>query len=230
LKPSLSVVLPVHNVQTTLAATVETLLEIVPELTDRFELVLIDDASTDATGDTARDLSISYPQVQLLTQSTPLGPLESFRSGIRFTHGELLLLANDRPAFDLHEIGKLWDVRKDDGAVWAKATVVGRLGSIPRPPVGQSSTGDASTPDLLLVPRRLLTGWTMRGERADVLTYLRHRGYVVERRELRSVRQAAAAPTRSKFSGEALVDAPVTAHRPNLLQSKWRGLARGRSV
>jgi glycosyltransferase involved in cell wall biosynthesis len=197
-------------------------------LTDRFELVLLDDASTDATGETARELSLSYPQVQLLTQSTPLGPVESFRSGIRFTHGELLLFATDRPAFDLHEIGKLWERRKDDGAVWAKASVVGRLGSIPRPPASLSTSGDASAPDLLLVPRRLLTGWTMRGERSDAVAYLRHRGYVVERFEFRAARHVAA--PRSKFTGELLAKGPVVAPRPNLLQAKLRGVARTRTV
>lgn len=241
MKPSLSIVLPVHNVQTTLAATVEQLLEIAPELTDRFELVLIDDGSSDATSDSARELAVGYPQVQLLTQSTKLGGAESFRSGIRFTHGELLLLCTDRPDFDLHEIHKLWDRRTDDGAVWAKANVGGRLGSIPRPPVSPLSPAESTLPDLLLVPRRLLTGWTMRGERSDVLAYLRQRGYVVERLEVRSVRQPATTPTfggpsRSSSRANAArantvgVDEGATAvqHRPNVLLSKLRGFARGR--
>lgn len=230
MKPSLSVVLPVHNVQTTLTSTVEQLLEILPELTDRFEVVLMDDASTDATPEAARELALSYPQVQLLTQSTQLGMAESFRSGVRFTHGDLLLLCSDRPDIDLHEIRKLWDRRKEDGAVWGKTEMMGRLGSLPRPPLSSLATGETALPDLLLVPRRLLTGWTMRGERSDVLAYLRQRGYAVERLEVRASRSSSVAP-RPKWSGVRSPTDDMRAgmtRRPNLMSSKLRDRTIGR--
>jgi hypothetical protein len=171
-----------------------------------------------------------------------LGMAESFRSGVRFTHGEWLLLCTDRPDFDLHEIRKLWDRRKDDAAVWAKSNVMGRLGSIPRPPMSSPSMSESLLPDLLLVPRRLLTGWTMRGERADVLAYLRQRGYAVERLEVRSSRSAVApprpnanglrSPARTTVQAGEFMSGDdvraVTARRPNLMSSTLRDRTTGR--
>jgi len=90
---------------------------------------------------------------------------------------------------------------------------------------------------LMLVPRRLLTGWTMRGERGDVLAYLRHRGYAVERLEIRPLRSSAVAhgPKWSGWRSPTRTDAPAVAatkssetlratpaRRPNVASSQLR--------
>jgi len=240
LKPSLSVVVPLHNVQSTLVGMVEDLLEILPELTPRFEVVLVDDGSTDATRETAHELSLGFPQVQVIVQTARLGAQESLRAALRFSHGEFLLLCTDRPTFDLHDIRKLWNRRTDDGALSARVETRSPLGSIPRLPT--TPIGDSSTPDLLLVPRRLLAGWQLRGERHDVAVYLRARGFVVENVEIRPRRPTVAksafrqTPARSTMQptivtverarvSAAADRAPV--RRPNLLLSKLRSLTRG---
>ena len=45
---SLSVLLPVKNAQATLAATVQEILDVAADLSERFELLILDDGSSDA--------------------------------------------------------------------------------------------------------------------------------------------------------------------------------------
>lgn len=241
MKPSLSVVVPFHNVQATLTGTVEELLEIVPELTPQFEVLLVDDGSTDASREAANELSLGYPQVQVVAQSRRLGPQECLRSTLRFTHGEFVLSCTDRPEFDLHEMQKLWDRKTNGGAVWGRCPARGALGSIPQPPQGTKSAAESSPPDLLLVPRRLLASWQSPGRSGDAVAYLRERGYDVQGLALR----------RRSFGGGARLQAALSPHfvapalgigargfvqtgvdrvsppmpRPNLLHSKFRAAA-----
>ncbi len=62
---SLSVLLPVHNAQATLESDVATILDVLPELSRDFDVVIIDDASTDATWEIAEDLACRYPQITI---------------------------------------------------------------------------------------------------------------------------------------------------------------------
>jgi glycosyltransferase involved in cell wall biosynthesis len=240
--PSLSVVVPLHNVQSTLTATVEELLEIVSELTPTFEVLLVDDASTDATRDAANELSLGYPQVQVIAQSRQLGPQDSLRNALRFTYGEYVLCCTDRPEFDLHELRKLWDRKTSGGAVWGLRSAGSALGSIPPLPIGRPTTVDAALPDLLLAPRRLLAAWHGSSDRQNVLAHLRGRGFAVQGIELRrrsfggSFRAQATFPVRpvARMVGprvRSVASAPVDrvappVQRPNLLNAKNRSAAR----
>jgi len=78
---SLSVVLPVQNAEGTLAKQVALLLEIVPDLSDRFEILLVDDGSTDHTLDLAQELARRYPQLRVLRHDRPSGRQAALDTG-----------------------------------------------------------------------------------------------------------------------------------------------------
>ena len=46
---SLSIIVPVRNAEAALAVQIGKLLEVLPDLTSRFEIVVVDDGSTDQT-------------------------------------------------------------------------------------------------------------------------------------------------------------------------------------
>ncbi len=73
LNRSLTVLLPVRDAQSTLAATVTEVLEMASDLSERFELLIIDDGSSDATSEVARELSRHYPQIRTLRHDQAVG-------------------------------------------------------------------------------------------------------------------------------------------------------------
>ncbi|NLS92989.1 MAG: glycosyltransferase family 2 protein [Planctomycetaceae bacterium] len=120
---SLTVLLPVENSQATLAKNVRRLLEVLPDLTDSFEVVVIDDGSTDATLEVADELSTQYPQIRVVRSATPRGRTRAIQLGVRESRGEFLLLIDEDANLPIDEIGRLW------AAAEQHDVVLGRLPS-----------------------------------------------------------------------------------------------------
>jgi len=118
--PSLSVVLPVCNLEERLAGQVDELLDVLPELTDRFEVLIVDDGSTDDTAHVAAELARCFPQVRLVRHPITLGLTEAIQTGLDNTDGEIVLVGDAQyglPTADLH---KLWQLRHDQEMVVAR--------------------------------------------------------------------------------------------------------------
>lgn len=105
---SLTVLLPVHNAQSTLVATVAEVLEVVSDLTERFELVIVDDGSADSTSEVAHELTRRYPQVRAVCHGEHLGRETAIRTGLRHSRGEIILLRNEGCGLAPDGIAKLW--------------------------------------------------------------------------------------------------------------------------
>ena len=105
---SLSVLLPVRNVQSSLAATVHEILDVLPELTRHFELVIIDDGSRDATIEVADELAAGYPQIRVLRHGEPLGRAAAIRTGIRQSQGDVIFLRDEDCGLPIDELPRLW--------------------------------------------------------------------------------------------------------------------------
>jgi glycosyltransferase involved in cell wall biosynthesis len=109
MKPSLSVILPVHNAEETLTRVVGNLLEFLPELTARFEIVVVDDASADHTVDIADELRRLYPQVRLARHGWQWGRLASVRTGRLNCRGELMLVLDSQEEVSPQELTQKWE-------------------------------------------------------------------------------------------------------------------------
>jgi glycosyltransferase involved in cell wall biosynthesis len=108
-KRSLSLILPVRNTQATLAADVARILEIVPELTRHFEIVIMDTGSTDQTLEVAEELAMQYPQIRLCSAA---GAVSAIHQGIRHTRGELVLAHDGKAAINAEQIARLWQSQR----------------------------------------------------------------------------------------------------------------------
>jgi hypothetical protein len=105
---SLTVLLPVHNVQSSLADMVSEVLEVVSELTEKFELVIVDDGSADATSEVAQELTCRYPQVRAVCHGQCLGRDAAIRTGLEHSSGQTILLRDETHGIALDAIGRLW--------------------------------------------------------------------------------------------------------------------------
>lgn len=167
---SLSTVLPVHNAQQGLARLVLHLLEILPELTSRFELLIVDDGSNDETPDVARELAMVYPQVLVARHAVRLGPQAAMRTALRASRNGWLLWRSEHCRLDLDDIRKLWWLRDEAELVLARPPGEPALGRIPSlaPPESTWPTAEAS---LALIARRLLLPWQAADAREPWLSF-----------------------------------------------------------
>lgn len=113
---SLTVLLPVCNVESTLAASVREVLEVVSELTGRFELVIVDDGSEDSTSEVAQELIQHYPQVHTVRHGRQLGRNAAIRTGLEQSSGEIVFLHDDEQGSAVDGLGKLWKSACQHGA------------------------------------------------------------------------------------------------------------------
>jgi len=120
LERSLSVLLPVHNAQSTLAATVHKFLDVLPELTGPFELVVADDGSTDATIEVADELAVRYPQVVAVRRAIRRGRAATLRTALDRSTGDVLLLEDEDSRVPLSELRRLWRALDDHEIVLAR--------------------------------------------------------------------------------------------------------------
>jgi glycosyltransferase involved in cell wall biosynthesis len=100
--------LPVHDVQSSLTETVTEVLEAAADMTDRFELVIIDDGSADATGEVAAELSRHYPQIRTVRHKRHLGQDAAIRTGLAESSGDMVFVRHyhGRVLERLHRPGK----------------------------------------------------------------------------------------------------------------------------
>jgi len=85
---SLSVVIPAFNEEATLVAVTQKILA-VPYL---LEVVIVDDCSSDRTGDIAEELARLYPQVKVLHHQTNRGKTEALKTGFANTTGDIVIV------------------------------------------------------------------------------------------------------------------------------------------
>lgn len=108
---SLSLLLPVHNSQGTLQASVQRVVDILPELTGRFEVLIVDDGSTDATCEVAYELARDYPQILVSRNARAIGWAAAVASKAAQARGDFLMIHHGGELKPDDVVG-LWRLRK----------------------------------------------------------------------------------------------------------------------
>ena len=134
---SLSALLPVRNVESTLRRTVMGMLDILPELTSRFDLVVVDDCSTDATIEVADELAADYPQLLAMRHSVPQGRAAAIRTGLDQGLGEVVFFADEDCRLALDQVRRLWGILGEyevvRGRPWDEVAEVTKAGAAVSP-------------------------------------------------------------------------------------------------
>ena len=108
---SLSIIVPVRNAEAALNRQVHRLLELLPELTHEFEIIVVDDDSTDHTADVARELAREYPQVRVIGHSGARGRDAAIKTGLFGARGQTVLVQEDVADISPTDLRRLWSLR-----------------------------------------------------------------------------------------------------------------------
>jgi glycosyltransferase involved in cell wall biosynthesis len=107
----LSVVVPAYNEGPTLANVVEKLIKL-----GVFEIVVVDDCSTDTTNAVARSLASAYPQVRLVRHEQNQGKTAALKTGFALTTGDIVIVQDADLEYDPSEIRMVVQPILDDHA------------------------------------------------------------------------------------------------------------------
>ena len=105
---SLSVIMPVKNDSARLQKRIESLLEILPELTSNFEICVIDDGSTDSTHEIAQQLTKTFPQVRFKAHTQTRGILAAVRTAVEFTKANNVIVQSQFDPISPTKLKKEW--------------------------------------------------------------------------------------------------------------------------
>ncbi len=95
-----SVVVPVYNEDQTIGRVIEKLLKL-PWL---YEVIIVDDCSTDETAKIGQRLSEVHSQVRFISHPTNAGKTEALKSGFALTRGEIVLVQDADLEYDPSDI------------------------------------------------------------------------------------------------------------------------------
>jgi cellulose synthase/poly-beta-1,6-N-acetylglucosamine synthase-like glycosyltransferase len=118
--PSLSLLLPIHNAEATLAESLCQLLEFLPDIAERFEVLIVDDGSTDSTAELASELARQFPQVRTISHKRRRGIAAAAQSGMAQTTGEFVIVHDLTHPLSARDLQELWELRHEEDLVAAR--------------------------------------------------------------------------------------------------------------
>jgi glycosyltransferase involved in cell wall biosynthesis len=110
--PVLSIVLPVHDEATVLRETIGRLRDVLAPLGRSFEIIVVDDGSTDGSGAACASLAAADPRLLLVTLTRRFGKEAALAAGLQAARGDAVILMDadlQHPPELLPEMVRRWD-------------------------------------------------------------------------------------------------------------------------
>ena len=104
---SISVFFPCYNEQENVARTVEQAIRVLETLTGDFEVIIVNDGSSDATGQIADEIVTGNNNVKVVHHPTNLGYGAALQSGFEAATKELVFYTDGDGQFDIEELPPL---------------------------------------------------------------------------------------------------------------------------
>lgn len=108
----LAVIVPAYNEEPRLAKSLERIREYLSEQTYDWEVVVVDDGSTDSTPEIVRDFAERDPRFRLISYSPNRGKGAAVRTGMLDAKADVLLLCDADLAAPIEEVEKLFAAKK----------------------------------------------------------------------------------------------------------------------
>ena len=110
----LSVFFPAYNDSGTIASMVIAAVRTAGRLTPDFEVLVIDDGSTDTTAEVADEMARLYPQVRVIHHSRNRGYGGALKTGFSAATKEVIFYTDGDAQYDAREMARLWEKMTDE--------------------------------------------------------------------------------------------------------------------
>jgi glycosyltransferase involved in cell wall biosynthesis len=106
-KPSLSIVIPAYNEEATVAGVIEEVHTVIREMDVDYEIILVDDGSSDRTGEIGRTLALSIPNFRLISYFPSRHYGGALKAGFSASAKEFIVLFPSDGQFTFSEVSLL---------------------------------------------------------------------------------------------------------------------------
>jgi glycosyltransferase involved in cell wall biosynthesis len=103
----ISIFFPAFNDEKTIGGLVREAFRVLPSLTDDYEVIVVNDGSSDATADVLEDLERVFPSMQVITHDENRGYGAALRSGFRCAAKDLIFYTDGDGQYDVRELAAL---------------------------------------------------------------------------------------------------------------------------
>ena len=119
---SLSIFFPCHDEQDNITRVTEEALEVARSVAADFEIIIVNDGSSDRTAEIADELAALHPEVRVIHHPTNLGYGGALQSGFRAAMKDWVFYTDGDGQFDIREITELLRLRGPEVIVSAFRT------------------------------------------------------------------------------------------------------------
>lgn len=105
--PALSVVIPAYNEETRLGPTLEQIVDYCERDQGRYEVVVVDDGSSDSTVEVARSIEAPTGEIRVIELGVNRGKGAAVRTGMLAARGDQVLFSDADLATPIEEVAKL---------------------------------------------------------------------------------------------------------------------------
>ncbi|ARN57896.1 glycosyltransferase family 2 protein [Sedimentisphaera salicampi] len=106
-KPALSIFFPCFNEEENLGGLIEETLSFLPEISDDFEIIAVDDGSTDKTAQIAQEYAQKDSRVKLVSHEVNKGYGEALKTGFEEACKEYVFYTDGDKQFSIKDLGKV---------------------------------------------------------------------------------------------------------------------------
>ena len=103
----LSVIFPALNEEANIGRTVEAIRRVLPKVATRWQIIVVDDGSSDATALICEDLKARYPEVEVIRHGQNRGYGAALKSGIMAARYDLIFFSDSDGQFDFRDLQQL---------------------------------------------------------------------------------------------------------------------------
>jgi glycosyltransferase involved in cell wall biosynthesis len=104
--PSLSVFFPAYNEQDNIVKLTKTTVNVLEEIGNEYEVIIVNDGSSDNTGEVAEELARRYPRVRVIHHKKNRGYGAALKTGFTSAKNDYIFYTDGDGQFDVRELKK----------------------------------------------------------------------------------------------------------------------------